>query len=245
MITGVVLTKDEEKNIVDCLESLKWCSEIIIIDDYSQDRTIELAEKLGARVFKRNLEEDFSNQRNFALTQAKNEWVFFVDADERVPQELKTEIVEKIEKNEKDGYLVKRTDEIWGKELMHGETGNIKLLRLAKKNKGEWFGAVHEVWKVTGSVGELQSTILHYPHREITDFLREINYYTDLRAKELKKTGKQSSSFSIAVYPLGKFVLNYFIKLGFLDGIHGLVFAIMMSFHSFLVRGKLWSLNEK
>ncbi|MEK7502101.1 MAG: glycosyltransferase family 2 protein, partial [Patescibacteria group bacterium] len=191
MISAVVLTKNEEKNIVDCLESLSWCDEIIVVDDNSEDRTAEISKKFSAKVFIRNLNSDFSKQRNFGLEKASGDWILFVDADERVTPLLRKEIIQSTNNpiNQYDGFYIKRKDFMWEKELKYGETGNVVLLRLARENKGEWEGKVHEEWKVKGSVGEFKNSILHYPHPTISEFLKEINYYTDIRAKELFEKG--------------------------------------------------------
>lgn len=249
MISAVVLTKNEEKNIVDCLETLTWCDEILVIDDNSEDRTTEIAQKMGAKVFVHALEDNFSKQRNFGLQQAKNDWVLFVDADERVTSDLKNEIThlskERGRDQQSNGYFVKRVDFMWGRELKHGETGSMKLLRLARKDAGAWEGAVHEKWKVKGKVGKLKNPLLHFPHQTITEFLQEINFYTTLRATELYQQGVKIQWHDIILYPKVKFIYNYFIKMGFLDDIPGLIVALLMSFHSFLVRGKLWLLWKK
>ncbi len=248
-ISAVVLTKNEEKNIIDCLETLKFADEIIVIDDNSTDRTKDLIDVFGkthtnTQFFKRSLDGNFSMQRKFGVEKTKNDWVIFVDADERISSELATEIKERIS-DEFSGFLIPRRDFMWGKELLHGETGRTKLLRLFNKNKGELRGKVHETWETKNNVGVLINPIKHYPHPTISEFLREINFYTDLRSQELKEKGVKSNAFSIIFYPKAKFILNYFIKLGFLDGTPGLVHAILMSFHSFLVRGKLWLLWQK
>jgi glycosyltransferase involved in cell wall biosynthesis len=250
MISAIVLTKNEEKNILACLHSLEWCDEIVVVDDYSIDQTIELITKLNKKnihFHQRHLENDFSKQRNFGLSKARYEWVLFVDADEQVSSSLQFEIVSTINNSIENyiGYYIKRSDVIWGRELRHGESGNIKLIRLGKKDKGIWVGSVHETWRMQGKVSELKNSLTHYPHQTLLEFLQEINYYTTLRAEELYGKGVQATSWTIVLYPLGKFLSNYFIKLGFLDGIAGLVFAIMMSFHSFLVRSKLWQLWQQ
>lgn len=247
MISTIILTKNEEKNIIDCVESVDFSDEIIIIDDYSIDRTIDLLENLknkNIKIFKNKLDGDFSKQRNFALDQAQGDWVLFLDADERIPNELALEIdkIASSSNNKTEGFYIKRKDFIWGKELRHGETGSLKLLRLAKKDSGKWVGKVHEVWDVKGHTSELDNSILHYPHQSISEFLKEINFYTDLRAKELYEKGVKSNFLSIILHTKGKFILNYFIRLGILDGVEGLILALLMSFHSFLVRGKLWLL---
>ncbi len=245
MISAVVLTKNEEKNIVDCLESLSFCDEILVVDDNSSDRTCELAKRMNAKVLTHTLENNFSGQRNFALENVKNEWALFVDADERISKILAKEIDYAVAENKYDGFYMKRYDTMWGKTLKHGELLNLKLLRLGKLNKGRWEGKVHEKWIIEGKTATLKNFLNHYPHQNISSFLREINYYTDLKADELHKKGVVVKWYTILLYPKGKFLINYILKLGFLDGIEGFVFAIMMSFHSFLVRGKLWTLNQR
>jgi len=252
MVSAIILTKNEEKNIIECLQSLSWCDEKIVIDDESQDQTAKLAEKSGAKVYIHKL-SNFSDQRNFALEKAKGEWLLFIDADERVSPELWYEIMEHINDpiENYSGFLFKRIDIMWGKQLRHGEVGNLKLLRLARKNSGKWHGLVHEKWKITGGTGRnakiftLKNPLYHYPHKSVKDFLQEINLYTDLRAKELYKKRKKTNFFFIILYPKAKFIQNFIFRLGFLDGIHGFIFALMMSFHSFLVRSKLWLLLDK
>ena len=250
MISAIVLTKNEENTIVDCLDSLIWCDEIIVIDDFSNDRTGELIENLKNKkitIFQQRLQDDFSQQRNFGLEKAKNDWVLFVDADERISLSLQYEILSNLTNSLQNyiGYFIPRRDLMWGRVLNHGESGSTRLLRLAKKNAGKWQGTVHERWIVKGQTGKLTNPLLHLPHQTIAEFLSEINYYTSLRAKELFDKKVTVSFWKIIVYPKAKFLLNFFILRGFLDGIEGLIIAILMSFHSFLVRAKLWLLWQK
>lgn len=245
-ICAIILTKDEEKNIADCLKTLQWCDDAIVIDDYSSDRTRELAKKYGARVFVRHLGSNFSNQRNFGLEKANAEWILYVDSDERVSDVLEGEIMQRIfTLNNYHGYYVKRRDFMWGKKLEFGETANVRLVRLARKGSGIWKGTVHERWDVKGKIGQLHNPLLHYPHQTVKEFLEEINMYTDIRASELYKQSYGTYGVAILSYPLGKFLVNYLFKRGFLDGIQGLLVAILISFHSFLVRSKLWLLIKK
>lgn len=246
MISAVVLTKNEERNIADCLSSVSWCDEVIVVDDISTDKTVDIAKKLGAKVFERDLNDDFSEQRNFGLSKTKGDWVLFIDADERVSSALWYEIMQHTNNpiSNHSGFYLKRRDKIWGQELNYGETGNIKLLRLAKKDSGGWVGPVHETWKVKGQTETLNNPLIHYPHINVEKFLKEINFYTDLRANELYIKKTKSTLSSVLFYPSGKFIHNYIVKQGFRDGIPGLILAMMMSFHSFLVRGKLWQLGQ-
>lgn len=244
MISAVILTKNEEENIVDCIESVAFCDEILVIDDNSTDNTVSLAKLHNARVVKNSLEDNFSKQRNLAISMVKNEWVLFIDADERVSLGLAGEIHKAVLKDNTDGYLILRRDKLFGKTLKHGELKDKYFLRLGKKSKGIWKGAVHEKWDIKGNVERLEHPLLHEPHKTISEFLSEINYYTTLRAKELYRDGVKSSLLSILIYTKGKFIVTYFIKLGFLDGIPGLLLSCMMSLHSFLVRSKLYLLTS-
>jgi glycosyltransferase involved in cell wall biosynthesis len=245
MISAVVLTKNEEKNLPQCLESLKWCNEIVVIDDNSTDKTPEIAKKFGAKVFTHLLTNNFAQQRNFALRQAKSEWVLFIDADELVSPELKKEIQEETKTNQYDGFYLKRQDFWGGRSLRHGETARVKLLRLGKRNAGRWEREVHETWEIKGKIGELKNPLWHYPHQTLGEFIEHINFHSTLHAQVLKREGVKPSFLRLIFNPLGKFIQNYFFRLGFLDGTPGIIVALMMSFHSFLARAKLYFLWKK
>lgn len=243
MISAVVLTHNDEKTIARTLENLKWCDEIILVDDKSTDKTTEIAKKLNAKIFAHELVDDFSVQRNYGLDKAKNDWVLFVDSDEVVSEELKEEILRCVQDdNNINGYYLKRKDWMWGKWLEHGEISKVRLLRLAKKTAGKWIRPIHEVWEVKGQVGELKNPLLHYPHSNVAQFLDEINRYSTVNAHFLYNSRVKTNWWQIVAYPTAKFFVNYFLYLGFLDGTAGAVVAIMMSFHSFLTRSKLWLL---
>ncbi len=243
-ITAIILTKNEENNIVDCIDSLSWSDEILVIDDNSTDRTVDLARKHKATVISHPLTDDFAAQRNFALSKANGEWVIFIDADERISLSLQYEILSYITNpmNQYKGYIVKRVDTLWRRKLKYGEIGATKLLRIAKKDSGGWVGKVHEVWKIKGNTFVLQNPLDHFPHQSVTAFLSEINHYSTLRAKELFEKKVKSTPFAIIGYPVGKFFYTFIFLRGFLDGIAGLMVALLMTFHSFLVRSKLWLL---
>jgi len=253
-ITAIILVKNEERHIVDCIKRLNFCDEILIIDDRSTDKTVESIARLNnkkVRIIPYSLRDDFSKARNFGLSQANGKWVLFIDADEIVSDALAFEtssVTHQLGSQPLarcNGFYIKRKDFMWGKTLNFGEAGNIKLLRLAKRSAGEWNGKVHEKWTVGGDIGVLKNYLIHYPHQTITEFLKEINYYTDIRAQELHSKNVKAKWWSIVFYPSAKFISNYILKRGFLDGMQGLIFAIIMSFHSFLVRGKLFLKNDR
>lgn len=264
MISAIVLTHNDEATIELTLKSIQWCGDIVVVDDNSTDASVEIAKKFTSKIFVHTLQDDFSSQRNFGLSKAKGpasrrranasrgeEWVLFVDSDEVVTKELAEEIRTTVHRSELlinshySGYYIKRKDFWGGRWLTHGETANVRLLRLAKKNAGIWVQPVHETWNVKGSIGELTYPLLHYPHPNVAQFLYEINRYSSMYATYLYKRGIREPWWHIIVKPKLKFFHNYLIRLGFLDGTAGAVVAIMMSFHSFLVRGKLWLLWHK
>lgn len=245
MISAVVLTKNEEGNIEGCLTTLKWCNEVIVVDDYSQDSTPDVARKLGATAYRRHLNDDFAAQRNFGLEKARGEWVLFVDADERVTSSLREEIIQYTNNpiykysNGYVGFYVKRRDFMWARELKHGEVGSIKLLRLAKKSAGRWRRRVHEVWEVKGRVGTLKNPLLHYPHQSLRGFARDVGRMSTLHARAHMEQGVRSNPVKIIFWPPAKFFYNWVLRLGFLDGTPGFLVAAVMSFHSFLSWSKL------
>lgn len=243
MLSVVILTKNEGNNIERCIKSLSFCDEIIVVDDFSIDKTIEIAKKLGAKVFQRALNNDFSSQRNFGLEKVKGEWVLFIDADEEVSKELSAEILEKTKTKYFDGYYLKRKDIAFGKELKYGETASIKLLRLGRKEKGLWKRPVHEVWKIKSPVDTLKNSLNHYSHQNILDSLRKINYYSGIEADF--RQNEKSGYFKILFYPCAKFFKNFILLKGFLDGMPGFLIACLMSAHSFLVRVKIWEKKNR
>ena len=258
MISAVILSKNNASTIQRTLVSVAWCDEIICIDDFSSDRTAGIVRKNKADVLQRHLNDDFAAQRNFGLENARGEWILFVDSDEVVSRELKEEILEKITNhnfqitkksqisntNTTSGFYIKRKDFFLGRELRHGETAHVTLLRLAKRGAGIWKRPVHEDWDINGTTDTLENPLLHYPHTDVAQFITEINRYTTINAHYLNKNGVRSNLFAIVAYPAGKFFQNYFLRLGFLDNTPGCIMAILMSFHSFLTRAKLFILNR-
>ncbi len=246
MLSAVILSHNDEVILGRAIRSVGFCDEVVVIDDDSTDGTREVAKKLGAKVYQRPLGSDFSKQRNFGLSKATGSWVLFVDSDEVVTAELAKEMKEAIS-NSSDtaGYYLKRRDTMWGRVLRFGETGRIKLLRLARKDAGSWRRPVHEVWDIRGTIGELTHSLDHFPHPNVAQFIDEINRYSTINARYLYEKGIRVAWWHIVAYPKAKFLVNYIWRLGFLDGTAGAVVALLMSLHSFLTRGKLWLLQSE
>lgn len=242
VISAVILTRNEEKNLNRCLRTLDFCDELIVVDDFSTDGTIKVAKSYNAKVFQKELKGDFAGQRNFGQSKATGEWLLFIDADEAVTEDLKKEIREAVGSGF-DGFYLRRRDFFWGRQLKYGEVRHVRnngLLRLVKKDSGTWLGNVHEVFHTARRCGRLNGFLNHYPHQTLTEFISDINTYSSLRAKELLNTGKSTNIADIMFTPALKFAYNYFFNFGFLDGPAGFAYAFMMSFHSFLVRSKLY-----
>ena len=241
-LSVVILTRNNQDMIKRCIDSVSFSDEVIVVDDFSEDETIKEAKKLGATVFKRKLDNNFADQRNFGLDKASGKWVLFLDSDEVVTKELADEIIQ-VASNpfiRTEGFYIKRQDFMWGKKIKHGEMGNTKLLRLARNGAGRWKRNVHEYWDVIGRTKTLNNPIHHHPHKNLKEFIKSINWFSTLHAKENKKEGKKSSLIRILFWPKGHFVVNWILKRGFLDGTRGFVIALIMSFHSFLAWSKLW-----
>jgi glycosyltransferase involved in cell wall biosynthesis len=242
-VSVIVLTKNDEKQIERCIKSLKCFDDIIIVDDNSTDRTVELAGYYPVSVIHQKLHGDFAIHRNRAMQQARYDWILFIDSDEEVTNSLSEELKSILNSPKYSVYYIKRRDVWWGKELSHGELATAAqkgFIRLMKKGSGHWKGKVHEKFVTAESVGQLESHILHYPHESITTFLHKINTYSSIRSRELMEEGKDVSVFEIVAWPFFKFTYTYLFKMGFKDGAPGFVYSFMMSFHSFLTRGKLY-----
>ena len=244
MITAVILSKNEQKTISGCMRSLGFCDEILVIDDFSVDKTREIAKTFGAEVIRHKL-GNFSHQRNFALGLAKNSWVLFVDADEVVPKALAEEITKTLRVTNKMGFYIRRFDYLWGRRLNHGGTAGVKLLRLARRGSGKWQRLVHETWKVRGRVGVLTNNLNHYPHQSVSEYFAHINFQTDLHALANFKAAKRANLAIILFFPFVKFVNGFVLKLGFLDGARGFVSEMLSCIHSYLAWSKLWLLQRK
>ena len=246
MITAVILAKNEEKNIEAAIESVSFCEEIIVVDNNSSDKTAEYSKNAGAKVL-RSGSKNFSERRNLALQEARYDWILYVDADERVSEKLSKEIKSSVEKNEYDVYYICREDYFWGKPVRFGEVRQAYtkgIIRLVRKGSGKWCGAVHEIYVPDCQTGTLVNKIAHYSHEGIADFLDTINKYSSLRASDLKKKGTIFSGHGLVIFPIAKFVYTFFLLQGFRDGAAGFVYSFMMSFHSFLVRSKLYLLTH-
>lgn len=247
-VTAVILARNEEANLPRCIQSLQFCEHIVVIDDHSTDSTAAVAKKAGAEVRTADVHANFASARNAAMKQAETDWVLFVDADEEVSHELRSSLQEIIENPSYEAYYVRRRDFWWSTELRYGETMKVRntgLIRLIRKGAGVWKGAVHEEFVPKAEAGRLSGFLNHYPHQTLKEFIHDINMYSSSRAEELHHAGISASVFHVLAYPSAKFLVTYILRGGFLDGPAGFAYAFLMSFHSFLVRAKLYQYTLK
>jgi (heptosyl)LPS beta-1,4-glucosyltransferase len=244
-ISGIIIAKDAENLIADCLDSLSFCNEIIVIDDNSQDRTREIAEKMGAKVFLHPSVDDFSELRNFGLKKAVGDWIFYADADERVSPLLREEIIKSINKsNEYAGFRVQRKNFYFGNH----EWPYIEYLeRLFKKDKLEkWYGKLHESPKVIGKIGELEGCLLHYTHKDLRSMLEKTIKWSKVEAELRFKSGHPKMTWwRFPRVMLTAFFDSYIRQGGYRVGVVGLIESMYQSFSIFVTYARLWELQQK
>jgi len=241
-VSVVIVTKDEEKNIEDALKSVADAQEIIIVDSFSTDRTVEICKGYTDRIFQHPW-QGYARQKQLAVDYATGPWVCILDADERLTAELKDEMREALSKTVYQGFYLPRKNFFLGRWMRHSGWWPDHTLRLFRKDKASLEDReVHEKVIVDGSAGYLKNPLEHYTYRTIGDFLRKMEKYSTLAAKEIQKKsgGGSSSIFSVTVKPFFTFVKMFFLKLGFLDGAYGLLLALLYSHYTFLKYVKTW-----
>jgi glycosyltransferase involved in cell wall biosynthesis len=250
-LTLLLLTHNEQELIAKNFTWLDKCpsiNEIVVIDDLSQDKTIDAVKKLSSKnrqvkVYSRGLDRNFSAQRQFGVSKSTNDWIFWLDPDE-TPNDKLIKFINHFDINKYYNYAFRRHDIFLGHELKHGETSSQYFLRLFHKKHGHFVGLVHEIWYSKKPVFCSSTFIVHPSHTSLKSFFQKINFYSDIRAQELYQHHVSTNRFKIILYPKVKFIQNYIFRLGFLDGTPGIILALGMSFHSFLVRAKLWHLSN-
>jgi len=242
-VSIVIVTKDEEANIEAALDSVKDAAEIVVIDSFSSDRTVEICRKYTDKVLQKEW-EGYARQKQAAVDLAGLPWVFILDADERFTPELKTEVINAIKENSHDGFYVPRKNFFMGRWIKHGGWRPDYTLRLFKKNAGcVEDREVHEKVVVNGSVSYLKNPLVHYTYNSVSDYLKRMDGYSTLAAKELKKTGVAPNALDFLIRPPATFIKMFFFRFGFLDGRYGLVLAVLYSYYTFLKYAKTWELK--
>jgi (heptosyl)LPS beta-1,4-glucosyltransferase len=242
-ISAVVLTKNEEENIGPCLDSLKWADETIVLDSLSDDSTVELARAMGARVHQRRF-ESYPVQRNAALELASKDWVFFVDADERIPAELAKEIRRAVDEGGMAGWWVPRRNYIFGKWIRHAGWFPDYQLRLLRRDKARYNERreVHELVDLQGEAGYLENPMIHHNYETVQEFRTRQERYTDYEARMRFESGQRARLHSFVLQPLRQFRWRYLTLEGYRDGWHGLLLSLLMAYYELVTYTKMWCL---
>ena len=243
-LTTIIIAKNEEKNIVDAIDSVDFSKKVILVDNGSTDRTIEIAKRAGAQVLSIKT-DDFSKQREEGLIHVKTDWILYIDADERITQELKKEIEDVLtDENSMDAYKIVRRNYYYGKhEWLYRE----KLERLFKKEslKG-WHGKIHESPVYTGEIGELKGFLDHYTHQDLTSMLEKTINWSDTEAQiRFNANHPRMKWWRFPRVMIPTFFRYYIRQKGFRVGTVGLVESIFQTYSIFITYAKLWEMQEK
>jgi len=239
-ISVAVITFNEEDRLPDCLASAAFADDLVVVDSGSTDRTLEIAENFGARVFKKSW-SGFGAQKQFAIEQCQGQWILILDADERIPPETAEEIT-KISQTQITfkGYSIARKNYFLDRWIKHAGWWPDRTVRLFCKNSGRMSGQrVHEALRIEGPVTDLQNPMIHYPFRNLHHMMEKMDRYSSAGAKDLYKAGKKSSIIKACARAVWAIVYNYFLRGGFLDGGPGLVIAVSDAANIFFKYAKL------
>jgi len=244
-ISLVMITKNEEQNLNKSLLSVvDLVDEIIIVDSGSDDKTIEIAKQFGAVVKERDF-DSFTNQKNYALSLATNEWVLHLDADEIVSAELKEEIKQTLENTTLDAFYLTRNNFFLGRCMKYAGLAEEKRLRLAKKSLSKYTGGlIHEELVVNGKTGYMKNSFEHHPYPTLNNFFSKFDQYTALGAMKMYEKNKKFHIADVVFRPIIEFSKRYIFRLGFLDGLEGFIWAVLGTFYVFVKYIKLWQLEK-
>jgi (heptosyl)LPS beta-1,4-glucosyltransferase len=242
----VILTRNEEHNVADCLRSVSWADKLCVLDSGSTDRTVELARQSGAEVRERPF-VNYADQRNAALQMFGAQWIFFVDGDERATPELGAEVRRVIREESVVGWWVPRRNYIWGRWIRHTGWYPDYQLRLLKRGFARYDPTreVHEVVQLDGPEGRLQNPLTHYNYATVPQFLRKQDFYASYEASVLVKQGIHPRPHSLILQPLREFRRRYLTLQGYKDGGHGLLLSLLMAYYTGLAYWRARALWER
>lgn len=245
MLSVIVLTKNEEDRIKVCLESVKWADEIIVLDNGSTDKTLQIVKQYTDKVFTFN-DLDFSSLRNKGMQKSSGDWVLYVDSDERVLYPLKEEIEKLVSLPEFSAYAIARRNIVFGKEVSYGPFWPDWVIRLIKKSDFEtWVGKVHEYPKFRGKLGYTQNFLLHLTHRELDQVVTKSLEWSKIDANlRLETNHPKMSGIRFIRILLSEIFNQGIIRKGFFGGTRGVIDSILQSFSMFMTYVRLWQLQQ-
>lgn len=245
-LSCTVLCFNEESNLEDCLKSVSWCDELVIVDSFSTDRTLEIAKRFTPLVFQRRF-DGFAQQRLFSFSKTSHEWILYIDADERLSPDLQTQIQQVLsqEKLDVDGFELPRLNFYFGGAVRHGEIYPDYQLRLFRKSRFTMEAlAVHESAKVSGTVKRLTHDIIHLTATDWRVYARKQDNYTTLEAEKKFKTTKPVPPLAPTLRAVSGFIKKYFLKKSMLDGVAGLGYAYFHARDRYLLYKKMRAMQR-
>ena len=247
-ISAVVNTRNEAANIYDCLKSISFVDEIILVDMESQDNTKEIAKEFTDRIFDTPAVGYVEPARNFAIGKAIGEWILVVDADERVPRTLAQKLIDISQEGKVEFVRIPRKNMIFGQWIKHSRWWPDHNIRFFKKGAVEWQNEIHSIPVTYGTGETLDSeeklSITHFHYKSIDEYIERTMRYSRQQAKELKEAGYKFDPADMITKPASEFLSRFFAGEGFRDGLHGLVLAFLQAFSIFLIYLRLWQDQE-
>lgn len=243
-LSVIIIVYNEEKNIKDCLDSVKWADEIVLVDSESSDNTVNIAMNYTDKIFIRKW-EGYSSQRKFSLEKASNEWILSLDADERVSDGLKKEIETVLTNDDGiNGYYIPRRNYFLNKIITSCFWYPDYQLRLFRKNFTHVVNRkIHEGFEVEGNKGYLKGDIIHFTHQNLNDTFKKINEYSSLQAEE-KFNGRKIKLHDLILHPLAAFLNHFISRKGYKDGVYGLMVSLIHMMTNMMTYMKIWELQN-
>jgi len=243
-LTAIIPTYNEEATLRDCLASVSFADEILVVDSFSTDQSLDIARQFGARILQHEYVYS-ARQKNWAIPQAAHEWVLLVDSDERVTPELRDEILALLRGDPgHDGYWILRANHFLGRRITHCGWGTDKVIRLFRRDVSRYQDReVHAEIDLPGPLPVLRHPLEHHSFRSFGQYWRKLQLYSEWGAGQLYKDGRRAGAFSIFFRPLTRFMKMYVVRMGFLDGVHGLVLSMLGAFTVYLKYARLWEMQ--
>ena len=243
-LTVIIPTYNEEGTIGDCLASVGFADEVLVVDSFSTDGTVRLAREAGARVLQHEYVYS-ARQKNWAIPQAAHEWVLLVDSDERVTAPLRDEILALLESGPKhDGYWILRANHFLGRRMRRCGWGTDRVIRLFRRDVSRYQDReVHAEIELPGPLPVLRHPLEHHSFRSFRQYWRKLQLYSEWGAAQMYKEGRRAGALQILGRPVTRFIKMYVIRLGFLEGVHGLVLSLLGAFTVYLKYARLWEMH--
>jgi len=241
LVSVIITTYNEEVNIADCIESVLWADEILVVDSFSTDRTVEIAERYPIRLLQRQYFGSAA-QKNWSLDRVENDWVLILDADERITEPLARELLQLLVAGPREhAYYLRRRNIIFDREIKHSGWSTDKVIRLFHRAHGRYPNRrVHADVEVAGNVPVLGTALIHYTYRSLGQYIEKLMNYAEWGAAQAFREGRSAGLIELGVRPLYRFIRTYFLQLGVLDGLPGIVVCGLQAYGTFLKYVMLW-----